>query len=177
MKTLRKLLVGLLVVAIMAVGLATSAFAVIETEPGKTVTVSFDIESSYAINGYFEFSNRAMFDSFEFSQDSTFTGELSYDKVYIFGKESTAVSIKLDAVVSSSAKPGDSCEIVFHYEVGDKDGNMSGGEATGTGLKTRSETDVIIDVPPTSDAAVAVIAAAAVIALGGAVIVGKANRA
>ena len=170
MKTLRKLLVGLLVVSIMAACMATSAFAVIETEAGKSVTVTFNIESSYAINGYFEFSNKPMFSSYEFSQDSTFTGELSYDKVYIFGKESTSVDIMIDVVVSTDAKPGDSCDIKFTYEVGNSEGNMTGDS---TGWKTLTETVVIVDVPPTSDAAVAAIAAVAVVALGGAIAIRK----
>ena len=171
MKTLRKILVGLLVISIMAVCFATSAFAVIETEAGKSVTVSFNIESSYGVDGNFEFSNIDLFSSVEFSHESQFIGEISNNKVYIYGKEASASVIKVDVVVATNAKPGDSCEIKFNYEVADREGQMSE-------WKTISETVVIAEeIPPTSDVAVAVTAAAAVIALGGAVIAGKANRA
>ncbi len=165
MKSLRKIFSGLLLVSILAVCFATSAFAVIETEAGKTVTVEFNIESSYGVNGYFEFSNKPMFESVEISQDSTLAGEISNDRVYIFGKESTTVTIKLDVKVVTSAKPGDSCTIKFTYELADKDGNMTGDAA---GWKEASETVTIVEVPPTSDAAIAVIAAAAILAIGGA---------
>ena len=169
MKTVKKLLAGLLLVTVIAISLST----VIETEAGKSVTVSFNIESSYGVDGHFTFSNRDMFESVEFSQESTLGGELSNDKVYIFGKESTTAVIKVDVKVVSTAKPGDKCEITFKYELAAADGAMSE-------WKTQSETVVIaeeIPNPPSSDAAVAAIAASAIIALGAVVIVKKAHKA
>ena len=173
MKSLRKILAGLLLVTILAVCFATSAFAVIKTEAGKTETIEFKIDNTYGVNGYFEFSNKPMFTSVEISHDSTdstMTGDLSNDRVYIYGKNQTNVTIKIVVKVADSAKPGDSCTITLTYETADAEGNVTGDTAA---MEVLSETVEIVDTPPTSDAAVVVIAAAAALALGGAIAVKK----
>lgn len=163
MKNIRKILASVLIVAVLALSLCVAASAVIETEAGKTVTVTFSVSGVFGINGYFEFSNADMFKSVEYVNQTELNGELANDRVYIYhtGSEPADIVIDVTVEVDPSAKPGDSCEIKLTYETPDVNGQM--GE-----FATMAETVTIVDVPPTSDASVAaaVIAAAAALVCG-----------
>lgn len=96
----------------------------IYAEPGETVTVSFEIDQTCGIDGYFEYDNPDLFASVTYSNKSEeMTGELSNDRVYLFkdGEAGKAV-IDIELVVSDDAQPGDQCDIILNYKTSDDAG-------------------------------------------------------
>ena len=117
--------IAILMLAAMALALSLSAFAAIDVRPGKTAAVTFSIPGIYGIDGYFEFSNGALFSSVEYRNNSSMMGNVSSDGVYLYGSSKTDVKIEIKLTVSAKAAPGDKCDITFHYETSDENGDMS----------------------------------------------------
>lgn len=173
MKNIRRILASVLVLAVLAVCFSVSASAVIDTEAGKTVTVTFVMNGVFGVNGYFEFSNESMFKSVTYNNKSEIGGDLSNNRVYIYGTgtEPTDIIIEVIVEVDTSAKPGDSCDITLTYETPDVTGQMGD-------FSTMTETVRIVDIPPTSDAPViTAVAAAATALICGTVIIRRRERA
>ena len=124
MKIFKITTVILMIVAMVSV-LSISAFAATEVRPGKTATVTFSIPDIYGIDGYFEFSDGALFSSVDYRNNSSMMGNVSGDGVYLYGFSKTSVKIEVKVTVSAKAAPGNSCSITFHYETSDENGDMS----------------------------------------------------
>ncbi len=124
MKKMSKVLACILTIMILAAFSAFTAFAV-ETEAGQTVTVSLTVPAVFGINGNLSLSNPSMFTSVNYENKSSATGEISEEKVYLFGSEETDITIDVTVTVRSDAQPGDSCVITLNYESSDLDGTMA----------------------------------------------------
>lgn len=124
MKIVRKLLLGILVAAMVA-GLTINALGATEAEAGKTVTVTFSAKGVCGIDGYFEYSNKEIFKSISYRNDSKLAGDIANDKLYLYGSSETDVTISVTVTLAADAKPGSSCDIILTYETSDLDGSVS----------------------------------------------------
>ncbi|MBQ3869718.1 MAG: hypothetical protein II777_04150 [Clostridia bacterium] len=124
MKTLRKIIVCLLVLAITA-AMSVTVYGAIEAEAGKSVTVTFTVEDVYGVDGYFEFSNRSLFKSIKYSYSGKISGDISNDKIFLYGSNEVDVKITVTASIAKNAKVGSSCDIKLTYEKSDVNGSMS----------------------------------------------------
>ena len=119
-KRLSAFAMALVLIAAMAVTVSAA-----EAEPGKTVTVSFSAPSVYGIDGYFEYSNKAIFSGMSYHNNSSLAGDIANDRVFLYGSSESNVVIEIAVTVKAGAKVGDSCQITFTYETSDADGQMS----------------------------------------------------
>lgn len=129
MKTMKKLLAVIFILALTVSTAVSALAATVQTEAGKTVTVTFTVPDTYAIDGYFEFSNRDLFSSVSFANGNTadFGGGIENDRVYFYdngGEVSHTAIVNVTVTVKSSAKPGDKCDIVLNYESADVNRDM-----------------------------------------------------
>ena len=99
MKITRKIIIFAIITALVA-SLAVTAFAAVPTAAGGTATVIFTVSGIYGIDGFFEFSNRALFSGVSYRNLSAISGDVSNDKVYLYGFSLTDVNIELTLVVS-----------------------------------------------------------------------------
>lgn len=154
MKLYKKSIVILMLVALTFV-LSVSAFAAIEVKAGKSSTVTFSISGIYGIDGYFEFSNRNLFSSVTYRNNSDLVGNVSDDGVYLYGFSKTDVKIELKVTIDPKAAPSDSCNIVFHYETSDENGDMSDWTKQSQTVKVKQEEAVTSEIttpdPVTTD--------------------------
>ena len=123
---------------LMIFALAVVTFGA-EAEPTKSVTVTFSIPSVYGVDGYFEYSNKALFSGITYRNNSSLVGDISNDRVMIYGSNETNVILEVVVTIKSDAKAGDKCDIKLTYETSNVDGDVSA-------WKTQTQT-VTVEAP------------------------------
>ena len=147
MKTLRKIIICLLVVMIAAAAPIT-VHGAIEAEAGKSVTVSFTLNKIYGVDGFFEFSNKSLFRSIKYSYSGKISGDVSDDKVFLYGSSEGDVKIIVSVTLAKNAKVGDTCDIKLTYETSDLYGSVSDWKTMTKTVKVKA-TPVVTEPPVT----------------------------
>lgn len=129
---------------LMIFALAVVTFGA-EAEPTKSVTVTFSIPSVYGVDGYFEYSNKALFSGITYRNNSSLVGDISNDRVMIYGSNETNVILEVVVTIKSDAKAGDKCDIKLTYETSNVDGDVSA-------WKTQTQTVTVKAAPETTKA-------------------------
>ncbi len=154
MNKLNRIFSGLLVLFVILCA-AAPAVGAVDVEAGKTATVSFSFPNTFSVDGYFDYSNAGLFSGMSFRNNSSLVGEISNDKLYLYGSDPVNVSVELDVTVKATANVGDSCTITVHYETADLDGNMSEWktmEQTVTVKAAEVVTEPVVTTPPETTA-------------------------
>ena len=121
----RNRLASVMIALLILFNVATVAVSAAEAEAGNSVTVSFQINGVYSVDGYFTYSNPGLFSSVSYKNNSSLIGEISNDKLYLFSSDQTNVSLEVTVTVRQTAQVGDSCVITLVYETADINGAIS----------------------------------------------------
>ena len=154
MKAAKKIIISFLILAILISSLLVVVFGATEVESGSTVTVLFTVNSVYGLDGYFEFSNKSLFKSISYKNNSKLAGDIANDRVFLYGSNEANVTIAVTLTTVRNAAVGSQCEIKFTYETSDANGTMSAWKTQSKTIKIKAkpvETKPPETEPPETD--------------------------
>ena len=128
MKNMKKVLVLLLAVLILATSVISS-FAevtpeVTKAKAGETVEIVFSYDDIPGISGTFEFTNSALVKGYEITSAPKAAANGTSYAWFAGNGAATGVKITVKVVIADTVQPGDKCDVIFTYELSDKDGKL-----------------------------------------------------
>lgn len=152
MRTIKKIVVTLLSLAMLMSMLCVGASAAVSGKAGQSVTVTLSIANSYGMHGSFNISNTGIFESYTVT--SNLPGDINNNMVFVFGTEKITVKLTLTGTLKSSAKEGDTCVFSFSGKrVVNDDGKEEAVSATETLTVAAKETTTtpVTTAPPVDE--------------------------
>lgn len=114
-------LIALLLVTTMVPAAFAAGSNEVEGAAGEKVTVTFDINNAYGVNGTFDTNGNGA----DYSSNGAMTGSVNNDKAFFYGDGQQNLQINAEVTIPADAKPGDRIPVTFTYEVSDANGDMS----------------------------------------------------
>lgn len=115
---------AVLIALLLVTAMVPAAFAAgteVTGSAGEKVTVTFDINNAYGVNG--EFSTNG--NNVDYSSNGAMSGNVNNDKAFFYGDGQENLQINAEVQIPADAKPGDKIPVTFTYETSDANGDMS----------------------------------------------------